>query len=178
MDKSKNEIFLIDTNAFLTPYKNYYQFSFAPSFWNQLNEFSEQGRIVTLDKVTAELCKEVDIEKKDAMQIWIEENYRGVGISSSNAGIIEKYAVVMQHLSEDKKYSEKALREWANIKIADPWLIAAALEFNYTVVSFETKLQITKNSTVSRAKIPNICEDLNVNYCNLFYMMQELKFKL
>lgn len=47
--QNSDEIFLIDSNAFITPYRNYYQFTFAPSFWKQLNNFATNGRILKIN---------------------------------------------------------------------------------------------------------------------------------
>lgn len=176
--QNSDEIFLIDSNAFITPYRNYYQFTFAPSFWKQLNNFATNGRIITLDKVEKELCKEVIVEQKDQMQLWLEDDFTGVKSSSNEQGILENYAMVLNHIQQDSKYNEKALREWADVKVADPWLVAVALEYGYTIISFESKATIQPNNPIGRAKIPNICEDLGVRYCSLFEMMNKLAFSL
>lgn len=175
---SNDEIYLIDSNAFITPHRMYYQFSFAPTFWEQLNRFSTAGKIMTLDKVGQELCRESAPEKKDDMQVWYEDTFTGSKIPSTNQEVVKKYVQVMNHLQEDNKYNEKALREWSDAKVADAWLIAVALQFGYTIISFEKKVNIQPNTSIGRAKIPNICEDLGVKYCDLFEMMKKLGFKL
>ncbi len=43
-----------------------------------------------------------------------------------------------------------------------------------TVVTFEKR--VGPNST--KVKIPNICEQFNVDYCDLFHMMRQLGARL
>ena len=45
------EVFLIDTNALLTPHLMYYPFDLAPSFLEQLEEKLKDGSVVLLDMV-------------------------------------------------------------------------------------------------------------------------------
>ena len=58
------------------------------------------------------------------------------------------------------------------LSVADPWLIAHAMESNGVVVTFEVK-----NLGSGRVKIPNICTDLNVPRVNLYAMMKALEIK-
>lgn len=173
-----SDTFLIDSNAFITPHRNYYQFSFAPTFWELLNKHCSTGEIMTLDMVMDELCKEEDDEKKDEMQIWLENSFKGKHASAKTQEVVNNYANVINHLHSDNKYLEDAVREWSDIKVADPWLIAVAKTYGYTIVSFEKRMQINSGSPTKRAKIPNICDDFGIKYCDLFEMMKALNFKM
>ncbi|HIA3652971.1 MULTISPECIES: DUF4411 family protein [Enterococcus] len=172
------EKFLIDSNAFITPHRNYYQFSFAPTFWELLNQHCSSGKIMTLDMVMGELCREKEDEKKDDMQIWLESSFTGIPVSSKTQDVLTNYAIVMNHLQIDDKYLEDAAREWSDVKVADPWLIAVAKTYGYTIVSFEKRMSISSRNPTKRAKIPNICDDFGIKYCNLFDMMKVLKFRM
>lgn len=48
---------MIDSSALITPSNQYYQFIFAPSFWEQLKQKAEAGNIVILDKVYDEVAR-------------------------------------------------------------------------------------------------------------------------
>jgi hypothetical protein len=52
--------FLIDTNTFITPFKEYYPFDFAPSFWRFLGENILNENISVLSKVYDEVVKVAD----------------------------------------------------------------------------------------------------------------------
>ena len=43
------ELFLIDSNSLITPYRTYYPFDLAPGFWNQVGNHIELGSIILLD---------------------------------------------------------------------------------------------------------------------------------
>jgi DNA-binding XRE family transcriptional regulator len=76
-------------------------------------------------------------------------------------------------------YQEKALANWSNEAIADPWIISAAMANNYTVITFETgNGNLQKNQPSWNAKIPDICKHFNIKCENLFYLMRSLSFKL
>jgi hypothetical protein len=45
------EIFLLDSNSFITPYQRYYPFDLVPLFWKCLEREIQKGSIVVLDKV-------------------------------------------------------------------------------------------------------------------------------
>lgn len=49
------EIFLIDTNALVTPYHQYYAFDLVPTYWDKLRQPIKEGRIVMLDTVKREI---------------------------------------------------------------------------------------------------------------------------
>lgn len=175
----KSNIFLIDANAFLTPSKQYYRFSFAPSYWEQVNSLAESGNIKTIDKIEKEVRPRDKDSKKDDIQIWYENTFRGEIIPTNQQKIVDEYVNVINHLYISEKYNEKAFMEWsAREDVADPWLIATAKVFSYTIVSFERPINYNGGSPMSRAKIPNVCKDLKVNYTNLFSMMEQLEVKL
>jgi hypothetical protein len=48
-------VYLLDANSFIQPAKEYYQFDLAPSFWKALCVHAENGRVVSIDKVKAEI---------------------------------------------------------------------------------------------------------------------------
>lgn len=172
----KNNVFLIDANAFLTPSKSYYRFSLAPSYWKQMNNLAGEGYIKTIDKVEKEVCPKRKDANKDDIQLWYEDDFKGEVIVTNNQKIVDEYVKVINFLYTNEKYSETAFLEWSMREdIADPWLIATAKACNYTVVSFESLLNYNGGHPLSRAKIPNICQDLNVNYTSLFNMMEQLE---
>lgn len=64
-----------------------------------------------------------------------------------------------------------------NDNVADPWLIAVAKAYDYTIITFEAGINFN-GTPMARAKIPNVCRDLNVKYADLFSMMEQLQVKL
>lgn len=175
----EKNIFLIDSNAFLTPSKHYYRFSFAPSYWKQINELAGRGHIKTIDKVRKEVCPRKKEKDKDDIQLWYENSFNGEIISTNKQKIVDEYVNVIRHLQSSGRYSERAFLEWSTREdVADPWLIATAKANDYTIVSFESITNFNGGHPMGRAKIPNVCQDLDVKYTSLFSMMESLQIEL
>ncbi|MEK4168381.1 DUF4411 family protein [Staphylococcus sp. FSL W8-1268] len=175
-----NNIFLIDSNCLIAPSKNYYSFILTPSFWKKINNFSKKGLIKTIDKVKNEICHQTNQSKKDELQKWFENsNVNNVINVKSKEDIVANYQKILNYIQSQSCYQEIALKKWSDQNVADPWLIATAMTFNYTIVTFEmdrNKMQL--NNQLNEAKIPEICKAFGVNYCNLFEMLEKLNFQL
>ncbi|TFJ92117.1 DUF4411 family protein [Lentibacillus salicampi] len=94
----KDNIFLIDANAFLTPSKNYYRFSVAPSYWEKINNIAQNGYIKTIYKVKKEVCPRTRESEKDDIQLWYENNFQGQIISTNKEEIVQEYVNIINHL--------------------------------------------------------------------------------
>ncbi len=169
-----SEIFLIDANSFITPYKLFYSCELAPRFWSQMGIHIKSGRIAILDVVKDEIYT-----NKDALSDWLDT----VGISKiidrRKQPIISRYSEVLHHVQENPCYKDTALNEWAKKSVADAWLIAAASVYNYTIITFETPNKgLNANSQSKRAKIPDAAGCFGVKIQNLYYMMKQLNIKL
>ena len=99
--------FLIDSNAIITPYLQYYPFDLMPKFWEQLEINIENGSICILDMVKNEILK-----GNDKLSEWI----KGISISNlidhRNANILDKYSEILDYIQNSGYYSSKALTEW------------------------------------------------------------------
>jgi len=173
MEESKT-VFLIDTNSLITPYRMYYPFDLAPNFWRCMETRIKDGSIVILDKVYDELLK-----GKDALSNWLV----GIGpfnqIEHKDPSIIKKYGEVLAHIQTSGFYKPKALSEWSNNNVADPWLIACASVLKYTIVTFEgPNKSLSKAFPSSDPKIPDVCKEFGVVHKNLFDMMRALSFNI
>lgn len=166
------EKFLLDANVFITPYKSYYPFNFAPGFWKQLSPKLTYDEIGVLDIVKDEITK-----GSDTLSEWIESVENIHIISRKDEDIIKGYTEVVDYLKNSNLYSKRALKAWSMEGIADPWLIAAALAYQYTIITLETATG--KITTVcNKPKIPSVGQDLGVKCESLFSFMRKMQFKL
>ena len=173
MTKSK-EIFLIDSNSLITPYKLYYPFDFAKRFWDQLYDKIMQREVIILDLVTDELLK-----GKDELSEWIERIDRSLILDRREQEILAKYREILTYIQTCGLYKEKALINWAHANIADPWLIATAFTYGYTVITLEKSNGGLKGQNkLGSAKIPDVCDAFHVPCKDLFYMMRALSFRI
>lgn len=169
-------VFLIDTNALITPYQQYYPFDLAKSFWDQIREQIENGKIAILDMVRNEIQKG---NESDPLKKWIEETEIGFFIDHREKAILEQYANILQYVQNSGYYNDTALASWSKLTVADPWLIATAKAKGLVLVTFETSINVldTKNKT-KRVRIPDVANSFGVKVVNLFDMMRELNIHL
>lgn len=168
------EKFLIDSNSFITPARLYYAFDLVPSYWKALSEHSDTGRLILLDMVKEEINK-----GKDDLSAWINQETGFAICKHVEPAIIGKYQEVMNYLQSCRFYSEKAIWNWSQDGIADPWLIAAAAVNGYTIITAEVPSGALSVKTPSKnAKIPDVAREFGVKTKNLFYMMREMGIRV
>ena len=173
MDK-KADIFLIDSSALITPYKSYYPFDIAPSFWVQIKENIEEGNIALLDVVREEIEK-----GNDTLSDWCKGLFVARLVNRRQLSIVSHYSDILKYVQTCGLYTNHALMEWSNASEADPWLIAAALETGYTIITFEASAgSLSKKNPSNRCKIPDVCKAFQVNFSDLYDMMRILSINL
>lgn len=168
------EKFLIDSNSFMTPYRQYYAFDLIPTYWDELSKHADTGRLVLLDMVKAEIDK-----GGDALADWVGKQTGFEICNHVTAEIISKYQEVLQYVHNCGLYKEQALQAWAPENIADPWLIAAAAVNDYTIITAEVPSGGLSPKTPNKnAKIPDVAKAFGVKTNNLYYMMSRLGIKI
>lgn len=168
------EIFLIDANSLITPHLTFYPFDFAPGFWSQLEQSIQDGRIAILDMVKAEI-----LHGNDNLKEWMESIEIQRYIDHREPRILQKYGAILQHIQDSPCYKPASLSEWSRESVADPWLIAAAATYNYTIITFEEANKgLNSRSPSKNAKIPDVANEFGVKTEKLYYMMRELGLKL
>jgi hypothetical protein len=154
------EIYCIDANVLIQAWQKYYSPKFCPDYWDVLNELGNQGRIFIPEMVLQEITR-----TEDDLSKWL----KGSKIPVSK--IDEPVTKCLQAI-----YSKNTLHKYLvdNIKqrsLADPWVIAHALNEKATVVTQENK-ETAINS--KRIKIPNVCDNMGVRWINDFQLIEEL----
>ena len=164
-------IYLIDSNTFMTAARNFYSFDFGEKFWDFLIQEAQNGKLKSIDKVYEEINR-----GDDALKNWANEKFLNYFLSTKDDQIIQKYAELMQWAeNQSNHYTRNAVDEFMKEDNADPWLIAYALaKKNITLVTFERLKKEQKN----RIPIPNVCDDFEIMYCDLYQMLKNLKFQL
>ena len=168
------EKFLIDSNSFMAPYRQYYAFDLIPTYWDELSKRTESGRLALLDMVKAEIDK-----GEDDLAEWVGKQTGFEICNHVTPEIISKYQDVLQYVQSCGLYKEQALQAWAPGHIADPWLIAAAAVNDYTIITAEVPSGGLSPKNPNRyAKIPDVAKAFEVRTNNLYYMMRQLGIKI
>lgn len=168
------QIFLIDTNSFIEPYRKYYAFDLAPGFWSQMGKHIKEGSIAVLDMVRDEI-----LNNEDDLTKWLRSQDISISIDHREGKIVENYGQILQYIQSSPYYQSSALNEWARKPVADPWLIAAAIAYQYPIVTFEThNTNLNQKFPSKMAQIPDVADHFGVTTLNLFSMMRLLRFRL
>lgn len=104
------ERFLIDSNSFITPYRQYYAFDLVPTFWDKLSKHYD--RIILLDLVKNEIDR-----GDDGLTDWVNNNSFKV-CNHKTPEIVDKYQEVLKYIQTCGFYNEKALHIWAQNHVA------------------------------------------------------------
>lgn len=171
---SNDAIFLLDANALMTPHLTFYPFDFAPSFWTQLETHIESGRIAILDMVKDEVTR-----GNDSLVDWMNDVQIRTFVDHRSVDIIINFQKVLNHVQTNPCYTPRALQEWSKETVADAWLIATAMTYGYTIVTFEERSGgLSERQPSKNAKIPDVADVFGVKVVKLYEMMRNLEFLL
>jgi hypothetical protein len=156
---------IVDSNLFIQSHRDTYPLDVASSFWAKIGELAVAGRIISIDKVKAELHR-----NKDALTIWCDGNLP-VGFFVPSAPVIGQYAQVINIARlRQPSYNQRALDTFFDADEADAWLIAHALMCGNSIVTHET----SQPAKIARVKIPDICTPLGIRTITTIDMFREL----
>lgn len=154
--------YCLDANVLIQAWQKYYSPNLCPDYWDILDELGNQGVIFICKEVYDEITK-----TEDDLSEWLKNS--NISVRKTNEQVIAKLKDIYKnpdHL--------KLVDNTKNRSLADPWIVAHALNENATVVTKEEK--ITQSNT-SKVKIPNVCDNMNIRWMNDFEFVQELNFK-
>lgn len=158
---STNEtIYCLDANVLIQAWQKYYSPKFCPEYWNVLNELGIQGRIFIPEIVQEEITR-----TEDDLSKWLKESKIPV------RKISEQVTKCLQSIYSKNPIHKQLVDNTRNRSLADPWLIAHAINENATVVTKENK-ETAANS--KRIKIPNVCENMGVKWIDDFQFIKEI----
>lgn len=157
-------MFLLDANVLITAKNQYYPIARVPEFWDWLVHMGLAGSV----KMPLEIMEEI-AGGNDDLGEWIGEPANRDAMRLDEQVDLAHVQSVLAQYAPDLDDAEM-------IKIGrDPFLIAYALAepADRIVVTVEVS-----KPTCQRAnrRIPDICNDLNLSWCNSFRMMTELNF--
>lgn len=159
-------VYLIDSSVFIEAHRSYYPFDVFVGFWNSIKILANQNRIISLDKVKNEIYHNEDELKK-----WCENNLPKDFFKSS-ADSIAKYQEIAKWSKSNEHYREQAKTKFLDSDYADAFLIAYALTDADSIIlaTQEVGDPLSKRSI----KIPDVCNEFNIQYCNTVEMLRSL----
>jgi hypothetical protein len=157
-------VYLLDANVLITAKNQYYPIHRVPEFWDWLSYMCESGAI----KMPLEIVEEITGGSDDLAE-WLRDG------DNSKALLLDEDVDAIHVQAVMDRYALD-LNEAEIIEVGrDPFLIA------YALVAPESRVVVTVEASKPSCKranrrIPDVCNDLGVQWCNSFQMMTALDF--
>ena len=157
--------YFLDSGFFIQSHRGPYSIDIMPGFWDWVDEEVANGRLVSSSMVFDEL-----IDGKDWLADWAKarkgEPLFQTPSLDAQANLVDLSDYVITKYP--KRHADVFLAK------ADPWVIAQAIAQQGKVITME-KI-VASNS--KKVKIPNICNEFDVEWLNTYDMMRELGAKI
>ncbi len=157
------EIYCLDANVLIQAWQKYYSPKFCPDYWKLLKELGNQGRIFLPEMVNEEI-----VRTEDDLTVWLKES--GIQIRKIDGPVTK----CLQAIYANNPLHKNLVDNTKARSLADPWVIAHALNEKATIVTKEEK--VTALNSV-KIKIPNVCDNMGVRWINDFQFIDELNIK-
>ncbi len=160
---TKANKFCWDANVLIQAWQKYYNPKFCPDYWNILIELGKQEKIFIPELVYEEIAR-----TEDDLSKWLK------GSKIPIDKISESVTICLQNIYAPKPEHKKLVDNIRGRSLADPWVIAHAMDKNAIVVTKENK-ETALNS--KRIRIPNVCDNMGIKWMDDFQLIEELDIK-
>jgi hypothetical protein len=161
-DSIVNAKYCFDTSAFVNGWRLHYKPVPFSALWEHIGKMMKDRTII----VPEEVQKEIGVGTDDLV-IWFKQfKICVVPISQEQLNIVSKIVNKYPLVSQYKKPRPFS---------ADAFVVAVAKLYGCTVVTYETP-----DGNITKPKIPILCKELQVNYCNLatFFEKEGMTFNV
>jgi len=155
--------YCLDANVLIRAWRDYYAPKFCIDYWEILNELGAEGRIFLPEMVYEEITR-----TDDDLTNWLKKSkIHEYKIDGPVTECLKKiYATNPAH--------KNLVDNTKNRSLADPWVIAHALDQDAIVVTKEGKIDSAKSTKI---RIPNVCDNMGVRWINDFQFVEELNIQ-
>ncbi len=155
-----DDSFCLDANVLIQAWQKYYSPTFCPDYWEVLNKLGNQGRIFISEMVYEEI-----IRTDDDLSKWLKTSRIPV------REIDELVTKSLQAIYSKNPLHKNLVDNTKARSLADPWVIAHAINEKAVVVTKEEKVTALNSNKI---KIPNVCDNMGVRWINDFQLIAEL----
>ncbi|MEW6011246.1 MAG: DUF4411 family protein [Euryarchaeota archaeon] len=145
--------YCIDTSALIDGWKDYPPENFG--VWNNIRDLINENRLISPYHVLDELGV-----GGDDLYDWCRENHFFCSPTTETPRIVTE----IKNNFPDFKPKKTPKVDWA-----DPWVIAIAIENEYTVISHETRKQLGEKASF----IPDICDYYGLGHATFLELIKE-----
>jgi hypothetical protein len=151
--------FCLDTNALIEPWHRRYPKDVFPTFWDTVETWAADGRLIAPEAVLTELeAQDDDLYRwaKDHRSLFLPPE---VPVQAAVTSIVAQFTGLVDWQRQRDK--------------ADPWVIAQAQVSSAAVVTEEAP----SRSPERKPKIPDVCAQLGIKCTNVLGLIREMKLK-
>lgn len=167
MSNQYNDRYLLDANVFIEAAKRYYAFDLVSTFWSELGIKAQEGRILSIDRVSDELDP-----NNTELKRWADEDFQRFE-QTSHYDVLQAYGLI-NRWAHNQDYKDSAKAEFSELRNADAWVISYALAKKLVIVT-EERLKLDAKK---RIPIPNVCKAFGIRCIDTFAMLRELEIRL
>jgi len=155
--------YCLDANVLIQAWQKYYNPKFCPDYWEVLIELGKQDRIFIPELVFEEITR-----TEDNLSKWLKSSKILIEKISEPVTKCLKTIYLTNPMHKNLVDNTKAR------SLADPWVIAHAINENAIVVTKEEKVTALSSK---RIKIPNVCDNMGIKWINDFQFIDEIGIK-
>lgn len=152
--------YCIDTNVFIQAWQKYYKPDLCPGYWEVLNEMGREEIIFISNAVYNEIT-----EIEDELSKWLK---------TSEIPVMDETEDVLRRLKEIFAFDpvhEQLVDNKRGRSLADPWVIAHAMDMDAVVVTKEERITSPRSKKIT---IPNVCDNMGVDVIDDFELLRLL----
>jgi predicted nucleic acid-binding protein len=157
--------YLFDSNIFIRS-KNEMPMDTWPTFWTRMTEMIMAGQVYISVKVKQEIEN-----GNDELTDWLKKSAPQSCFVPIDSDILIKYGET-QNWAALQPFKEQARQVFA--QVADAYIVATAAAKNMTLVTYEKSNPLSK----SRVMIPDACDAIGADYCDLNAALRGMNIKI
>lgn len=152
--------YCLDANVLIEAWNKYYNPAFCPDYWKILIDLGKQGRILIPEMVSEEITR-----TEDDLAKWLKSSKIPV------PKITESVTNCWRDILSANPEHQKLVDNIRGRSLADPWVIAHAMDAGAIVVTKENK---ETSPNTKRIRIPNVCDNMGVKWMDDFRWIAEM----
>jgi len=160
---SEGIIYCLDTNFFIEAWNKYYSPKFCSDYWNVIEDLAKKDLIFIPQAVRDEIYK-----TDDELSKWLKREIVPVRPLS------EKVSECLRAIYAKDEKHKRLVDSSKGRSLADPWVIAHAMNERAIVVTKEEKVT---NPGSDKIKIPNVCDAMDVKWMNDFEFIRRMNIQ-
>ena len=153
-------LYCLDANVLIEAWNGYYSPQLCLSYWEVLQDLGRSDRIFLPHDVGQEILR-----TQDKLAEWLSEGSIPIRKNTQASGL-----ALARIFATDERH-ERLVDNIKGRSLADPWVIAHAMETGATVV---TREKATAESGSKRIRIPDVCCKMGVRCITDFQFLREL----